>query len=221
MNWLMAGLKLLTKLPVEKVLVKRSDPVESINKLEQLLKTANPIPSLPMEEASSKGALGESATPVMPNGGVISKVTTEETVAYQKREMGKELLLLEKHLQQKCKIAGKACDCCEKHPLAIEALAQETLGITGDDIYHEVATWARNVMPVTTEEASRSGQYDEEYPALAVTARDMRKRLMGTEDIKALLSPELDEKVYADVQEILDRAFKKEGGNDERTKETV
>ena len=110
---------------------------------------------------------------------------------------------------------------CEKHPLAIEALAQETLGITGDGLYHEIATWARNVMPITTEAASRSGRYDEEYPPLAVTARNLRKRIMGTEDIKALLSPELDEKVYADVQDILDKAFKKEGGNDGATEETV
>ena len=108
---------------------------------------------------------------------------------------------------------------CEKHPLAIEALAQETLGITGDGIYHEVATWARNIMPVTTEAASRSGSYDEEYPALAVTARDMRKRIVGSEDVKALLSPDLNEKVYADVQAILDKAFRKEGGNDERATE--
>ncbi len=42
-------------------------------------------------------------------------VTTKETIAYQKRELGKELLLLEKHLSEGCRIpptTGEPCDCC-------------------------------------------------------------------------------------------------------------
>jgi hypothetical protein len=37
---------------------------------------------------------------------------------------------------------------------------------------------------------------------------------MGTAAVKALLTPELSEKVDAQVQEIIGRAMKKEGGND-------
>lgn len=59
-----------------------------------------------------------------------ARVTSLETITYRRREIGKELLLLEKHSQQLCKIGGVACDRCEKHPITIEALAQETLGMT-------------------------------------------------------------------------------------------
>jgi hypothetical protein len=86
-----------------------------------------PIPSSPVERERQKG------------------VSTEDTIGYQKKEIGKELLLLEKHLQQGCKINGVACDCCEKHPLAIEALAGETLGMTGADIYNEIMICCLNL----------------------------------------------------------------------------
>jgi hypothetical protein len=59
-----------------------------------------------------------------------ARVTSLETITYRRREIGKELLPLEKHSQQLCRIGGVACDCCEKHPITIEALAQETLGMT-------------------------------------------------------------------------------------------
>jgi len=108
-------------------------------------------------------------------------VSTEETISYQRKELSKELMLLEKHLQQKCKIAGKPCDCCEKHPTVIEALAQETLGMNGDPLFDEVAHWAIKVSPLTTEAASASGKYDKRYTELAVEARGLRKRIMGTD----------------------------------------
>jgi hypothetical protein len=51
----------------------------------------------------------------------VRTISNEETISYQKREVAKEMLLLEKHLQQKCKMLGKACDCCEKHLLPLES----------------------------------------------------------------------------------------------------
>jgi hypothetical protein len=117
-------------------------------------------------------------------------VSTEETIAYQKREISKELLLMEKHLQQHCKISGVACDCCGgKHLITIEGLAQETLGMTGDPVYNELVDWTKVVTPLTTANASASGKYEDKYPELALQAREMRKRIMGTADIMPLLDP--------------------------------
>ena len=124
------------------------------------------------------------------------ELTTDETIRYQKREIGKELLLLEKHLQQGCKIAGKggqvlACDCCGgKHLITLEGLAQETLGMTSDPALNEVIQWVREIEPKTTEDASASGKYDSEYPSLAIKARELRKAIMGTESPNALLGKE-------------------------------
>lgn len=125
-------------------------------------------------------------TPVGIAAPATKGLTTEETIKYQRREIGKELLLLEKHLQQGCKIDSKPCDCCEKHPLAIEGLAQEALGMTADPVFNDVVEWAREIIPRTTEEASTSGKFDKDYPRLATKARQLRKAVMGTESVSAL-----------------------------------
>ncbi|MBA7535388.1 hypothetical protein ES705_27641 [subsurface metagenome] len=125
-----------------------------------------------------------------------SKVTTEETIAYQKKEIGKEILLLEKHLVQGCRIppiTGKPCDCCSpKHTVTIEALALETYGITGAPIYQELAEWAKEIEGKTTVPEIESGQHN--YGNDAVRAREYRKRILGSESLEALLSsPERDQ----------------------------
>jgi len=107
-----------------------------------------------------------------------SRVSTKETIEHQKREIVKEFLLLEGHLQQSCKIGGKACGCCTKHPITIEGLAQETSAMTPDPIFREIAQWAKSISPITTEEASASGEYDDEYPNLAIKAREFRRVIM-------------------------------------------
>ena len=134
-------------------------------------------------------------TPALPKTAPVmvenkSAPTNDETVRYQKREIGKELLLLEKHLQQGCKIEGKPCDCCEKHPIAIEGLVQETLGMIKDPSLSKLVEWTRSVGPITTQASSASGEYDKKYPELAVEARQFRKAIMGTDSPMALISKE-------------------------------
>lgn len=107
--------------------------------------------------------------------------TTDETIEHQKREIVKELLLLEGHLTQSCKIGGKACDCCTKHPITIEGLAEETAGMSTDPVFRELSQWAKSIGDITTEAASASGKYDEEYPKLAIKAREFRKAIMPAE----------------------------------------
>jgi hypothetical protein len=109
------------------------------------------------------------------------RVTTEETVKYQRRELAKELTLLEGHLLQSCKISGKPCDCCEKHPIKIEGLALETAGMSSDPVYKELAQWAQDISSITTEAAASSGKYEQEYPKLAIQARNFRKAVMDKE----------------------------------------
>lgn len=116
-----------------------------------------------------------------PKGEVVTRgVSTDETIAYQKEQLVKQITLMEMHLAQGCKINGKACDCCEKHPQTIEALAEETLGITGDPLYKEIIVWCQFLKPRTTADASASGKYDKDYPTYATEGRRLRKALMGS-----------------------------------------
>ena len=132
----------------------------------------------------------------------LPQVSNKETIDYQKREIGKELLILEKHLQQGCKINQVACECCQKHPLAIEALAEETLGMTAEPVYSELKDWTKGLGPKVTTEASSSGKYDDEYPRMAVKAREFRKKILGTTDFSAVLSPETRKTVEKNIGEI-------------------
>ena len=74
--------------------------------------------------------------------GSVSSVTTEETIAYQNRELAKTLLVLETHLSQGCEIAGKVCDCCSpKHPMEMQKLAAGK-GLSPDE-YEEIQSLRR------------------------------------------------------------------------------
>lgn len=134
-------------------------------------------------------------------------VTNDETIQYQKRELAKELVLLERHLIQRCKINGKGCACCQKHPIMLEGLAEETLGMTGEPVYAALRDWTREIAPKTTAEASQSGQYDGEYVLMAVKARAFRKRILESEDIMELFSPEARAATSPQAQETLRRVF--------------
>ena len=108
----------------------------------------------------------------------IPAVTTAETVAYQNRELAKHLLVVEVHLTQGCRIAGKPCDCCSgRHPLAMEMLADEATSMSSDPIYQEVRQLAHEIETKANTEAVASGAYAADYPLMAQRARDMRKKL--------------------------------------------
>lgn len=110
-------------------------------------------------------------------------VSTEATIAHQHKEIKGEMVLLEKHLTQGCKVMEKgkleACDCCEKHVDAIYRLTLETQGITVNPLYTQIIDWCRRVEPITTTAASKSGEYDAQYPKLATELRELRKSLMA------------------------------------------
>jgi len=126
----------------------------------------------------------------------VSKLTSEETLAYQNREIGRELWQLERHLAQGCRIPDKSgkripCDCCEKGGF-ISGLAYESIPIAerasrSSAIYEEVANWAEELAPMVTVAAVESGQHD--YKKLSGEASALRKKLMGSLALRALSSP--------------------------------
>ncbi|MBA7703926.1 hypothetical protein ES703_112723 [subsurface metagenome] len=107
--------------------------------------------------------------PAAPSLTSKSKLTPEETLAYQNREIARELWMLEKHLAQGCRIPDKTgtpipCDCCEKG-VFIAALAFEAIPIAEraslpSEVYQEVSTWAEKIEPMVTVAAVESGAYD-------------------------------------------------------------
>lgn len=147
-------------------------------------------------------------SPVQSPPAGTSKLTSEETLAYQKREIGGELWLLEKHLAQGCRIPDKTgkripCDCCEKGSW-IARLAYESIPIAeragqSSDIFEKIARWSEDLEPMVTVTAVESGKYD--YKKLSGEASALRKQLMGSLSLGALLSPK-------DRTEVAERATK-------------
>ncbi len=119
----------------------------------------------------------------------IETAGTNETIAWQRRQIAKELYSLQKNLAMGAMIEGKPCDCiADKHCLGLEALAEETMSMHQDPIYQELLAWDQDVAAKGTHEAIASGRYRDDYQRMAQEARAFRKRLMGTEDTRAMLS---------------------------------
>jgi hypothetical protein len=134
------------------------------------------------------------AAPRVARQGKPSQVTTQETVAYQNRELAKTLLVLETHLSQGCEIAGKVCDCCSpRHPLEIQKLAEEAIGMTGDPdgFYGQVVALGRLIEAQAAIERLEQiplGERKRMLAPLAEQCRTLRKRAMaGNEAVDRLM----------------------------------
>ncbi len=201
MNWLSLATMAIEKIPFEKLLVRRSDNKERLKELAEILgeshaKPAEPLPEelqTPVNESKEETQLANlgNARPkvqLKENTAVTSTVSTKETVDYQNREIGKNLLMLQRHLVQKFRINGKACDCGQsRHLLDLESLVEETVGmVENPDVYYRILDWIKRLGPISTVENVTSGKYDDVYPNFSNEARDLRKEILGTLDPKAL-----------------------------------
>lgn len=169
---------IISRFPVEQLITNRSD--KGLDRLEQRLKEKgllNPAAKtavfMPPPEISAPDNPPEKA-----RGGV----SREDTVLYHNREIGKLLLRMERHYAQKMRINGIPCDCgAPKHLLDLEAMAEETIPMVLDSgIYYRILNWVKEVGPKSTEEAAKSGNYDDQYPLMSYEARDLRKDIIGS-----------------------------------------
>ncbi len=184
MDWLAFLTNIVNKVPIERVFF---PPRDNAKALEEFVRTQSPPESQNKAPSASKTTT-PSKTPeraAQPTSTAVLErpgLTTEQTIAYQNREIGKQLLAMESHYAQGMKIAGTPCDCgATKHLLYLEELCQETVPMAGEpSVYEEIVSWVREAEPKSTAEAAKSGRHDQDYPVLSGQARDFRKRLMGT-----------------------------------------
>ncbi len=164
----------------------------------------NAVSAIPLEQMAFSGrrSRAESSAPPSANkplesttpAGTIEGVDTagtEETIAWQRRQIAKELYSLQKNLAAGGLINGKSCDCIAgKHALGLEALAEETMAMHQDPVYQEMLDWAKELDAKGTPEAIVSGKYKDDYQRMTQEARAFRKRLMGTLDTRAMITEE-------------------------------
>lgn len=139
-------------------------------------------------ESEKEGTSEEVLTPTITQGPKSGAVSPEQLIDYQKREIGKLLLRMESHYAQRLRIKGIPCDCgSQKHLLDLESLSEETIPMVDTpQAYYNILEWIKKVGPKSTDEAAKSGTYDEEYPRFSHEARDFRKEIIGSLDPNSL-----------------------------------
>ena len=207
MNWVAFISNIIAHVPIERALFPPRDNTkaleEFITSMEQTRSPKEaPVLEKPTSTKTSTIQETEKAPEIKPQShtsgstAVASKLTSEETLAYQKREIAKELWQLEKHMAQGCRIPDKTgkripCDCCEKGSF-IAGLAYESIPIAEragqpSNIFEKIAQWSDDLTPMVTVAAVESGQYD--YKKLSGEASALRKELMGTLTLSAMAAP--------------------------------
>lgn len=120
---------------------------------------------------------GEKEPPKATRALTSPQASAEEILDYQKRELYGEIWLLEGHLSNGCRIAGKLCDCCSKHALGVRKLARETQSMQQSPLWSEIASFVDEIYPKVLDSAVATGAYDTEYPEMARRLRELRKRV--------------------------------------------
>ncbi|MFH1763648.1 MAG: hypothetical protein ABIF09_05585, partial [Gemmatimonadota bacterium] len=190
MKWVGLVAEAVSRLPIERFLVKPRDRSEDFARLSDILTNAHARPDEEPESPSPQGEEGvytpSAPEPVNleprrtkvhlePRPHYADGPTLQETIDYQNREIGKILLQLQRHFVQKFRISGKICDCGQgKHFLDLEGLAEETVTMVDNPVYERLVEWCRTTGPKCSVEAVRSGRYDGEYSRFAQEARDFR-----------------------------------------------
>jgi len=199
MDWLALLAQTAAKLPLERIFVRHPDNKKNLEALQEILseshaKPAESPPDVATTEEDNWGYL----EPRQQKAHLASKesgISTEETVAYQNREIAKNLLSMEKHYAQKLRINGIPCDCGSgRHLLAIESLAEEAISMVDNpNVYYRLIEWVKEVGPKSTDQAAKSGKYDSEYPTFSHQARDFRKEIIGSLEPSALFTKPVEE----------------------------
>ncbi|MBA7534030.1 hypothetical protein ES705_26276 [subsurface metagenome] len=198
MDWAAFVLNAISKIPVERVLFPRPDHTKALEEFAGSVGASETQNKAPSEQKTTITTTQAAEKPpeikpqeapkvhlAEPQPGGLS---TEQTVAYENREIAKNLVQVEKHYAQKLRINGIPCDCgTGRHLLAIEGGCENAISMVDNPhVYYHIIEWCKEVGPKSTDESAKSGLYDEEYPAFSHQARDFRKEIIGSLDPKAL-----------------------------------
>ncbi len=206
----------------------RQDPGERLEKqLEQELQAIDALMCrTPQPAANAASGTSPISMPQVAGetGGMVS---TEDTVKTLRRRLGRELYQLQADVQDGCRIAGKPCDCCQKHvefgvlPVVEELLTMETdaerrAGLT------DLMAWGQANLARLSPAASASGEHTEWYQNEALLAvRALRKRALGTESLLGMVTPDVLARAEALAAQVKRGELSKEAAVDALVKGAV
>lgn len=149
-----------------------------------------PPPVKTVQVPAAQNLASETGTPAQTT--VVSTLpTTAETTHELKRRLARELYRAELDLAGGLKINGKACDCLEyKHSVGLDAAAEELVSQDPNNpVYREIIKWLNDNLSKLTVQAILTGNYDTEYPRMALQLKEYRKRVVGTSQAPTVGKP--------------------------------
>lgn len=214
MSWLDFVSSLLSKIPIERVLIPRPDHAKALREFAANMESSTSPETSPNTQTAEEPPKNQSegVSRALPTTSPTWEVSLEETIKYQNREIGKLLLRMESHYAQKLRIAGVPCDCgSSKHLLDMESLCEETIPmVENPEVYYRILDWVKEVGPKSTDVAAKSGLHDEEYPNFSHQARDFRKSIIGALEPSALFPQKPGEPEGARILPVISEVERKE-----------
>ena len=156
---------MVQRTPIERMLFPGPDRSQQMEKIVEVL------------DKAPKGPITATAPVQNHPAPAKEQISPEAMLEYQKRQVYGQLWLLQGHLTNGCRIDGEVCDCCVKHVVALEALATETEPMNPDSLWTEIKTFCNSILFKTEVVQVTQGTYTAEYPAMAETIRNFRKRI--------------------------------------------
>lgn len=197
-NVLIAASTLAARLPLDRILVRPRNKAKALEEFAATLPatrlqspTAVPPVSSPVAPEAVEPAAPPNSLDKAPEGPIAApapvldhpapakeQISPEAMLEYQKRQVYGQTLLLQGHAANGSRIDGKACDCLLKHAIIVAALAEETQPMEpGNPLWPEIRNFANGIIPKAQVSDVVNGTYTSEYPGMAATARDLRKRI--------------------------------------------
>ncbi len=178
----------------------RSACQQGTRRMPEVTETPDVLGAMPLQERVP-APVAKNVTLLEPGPKVekpaVVLANTQETTEELKRRLGKELYRLELDLQNGGRIAGKVCDCLsKKHAFGLEATSEELMSYDTRPVYGQVISWIKKREPVFQPEEIAKHEPDY-YRAMIPEVRALRKEVMGTEHVAALLNPEEKQAVLA------------------------
>jgi len=147
--------------------------------------------SSPVEELPTASISGGSVVRVpdqYPSPAAAPLPTTQETVDELKRRLGREMYRLQTDLVAGGRIADKPCDCLHKHTeMGLLPIVEELVSMDSNPVYDQIINWSEKHLPEFTLDAVTRND-PKYYRSLAPDMRNLRKELLGTEQLSALTS---------------------------------
>jgi len=205
MSWssvLISASELAARLPLDRIFIRPRDKARALEGFVATLPATRPQPATaapPVSSPVAPEAVEPAATPnsldKAPEGPIAApapvldhpapakeQISPEAMLEYQRRQVYGQILLLQGHAANGSRIDGKACDCLLKHAIIVAALAEETQPMEpSNPLWPEIRNFANGIIPKAQVSDVINGTYTSEYPGMAATARDLRKRIdIGT-----------------------------------------